>query len=310
MIVLRAVEKVAKDIKALKIQGATNVATQAVKALSSDLQELDDVSRDNVEESLSQYTNVLIETRETEPMMRNGLRYIQNWIYEGKWGNKEEFIGLVKEASNSILDMYAETKERFTEIGSRRILDGTTVLSHCHSSSVTQTLLKANRRGVDFKVIITETRPKFQGRITARELTDAGIETTMIVDSAARNFMKEADIVMVGCDAITSEGNVINKIGTSQVALAAHEARIPFYVLTTLLKFDPVTIHGEFEVIEERSTDEIWKDPPESLKIRNPAFDITKRDYIHGIISEVGIISPHSILDAIHRDYRWIVKRV
>ena len=309
MIVLIAVEETAEDIKSLKIQGATSVATHAVKALRSDLQELGNVGRDQVEKSLKDGIKVLIETRETEPMMRNGLRYMENRIGQGKWDNREQFRELVKDSSETILNMYAEAKEKFTEIGSRRILEGITVLSHCHSSSVSQTLLKAKKRGVDFKVIITETRPKFQGRITARELTDAGIETTMIVDSAARYFMKDADIVMVGCDAITSEGNVINKIGTSQVALSAHEARIPFYVLTTLLKFDPVTIHGEFEVIEERSIGEIWEDPPEELIIRNPAFDITKRDYIHGIISEVGIISPHSILDAIHRDYRWIVKR-
>jgi len=95
----------------------------------------------------------------------------------------------------------------------------------------------------------------------------------MIVDSAARHYMKEIDFVLVGSDAITSEGNVINKIGTSQVASAAWESRVPFYVVSTLLKFDPVTIHGAYEAIEERNIDEIWSDPPEGLKIRNPAFD-------------------------------------
>jgi ribose 1,5-bisphosphate isomerase len=136
---------------------------------------------------------------------------------------------------------------------------------------------------------------------------EAGIDTTMIVDSAARHYMKEIDFVVVGGDAITSEGNVINKIGTSQVALAAGEARVPFYVVSTLLKFDPVTIHGEYEAIEERETAEIWDAPPENLKIRNPAFDVTRRDYIHGIITEEGIISPHSILEAVHRHYPWIL---
>jgi ribose 1,5-bisphosphate isomerase len=119
--------------------------------------------------------------------------------------------------------------------------------------------------------------------------------------------MKEVGFVLVGADAITSEGNVINKIGTSQVASAAWEARVPFYVCSTLLKFDPVTIHGAYETIEERETDEIWSDPPKGLKIRNPAFDITRRNYIHGLITEVGIISPHSILEAIHRHYPWML---
>lgn len=310
LIILKAVENTAQNIKALKIQGATNVAIHALKALSKDLLDVDEVDRDNVEELLRTSVALLIDTRETEPMMRNGLRYIKVKIEEGDWGSREQFKELVEDATEKILQLFRETKEKLTEIGSRRILDGVTVLSHCHSSSVTETLLKARERGVNFKVIITETRPKYQGRITATELTEAGIDVTMFVDSAARYFMKKADLVMVGCDAITSEGNVINKIGTSQVALAAHEARIPFYVLTTLLKFDPVTIHGEFEVIEERNPGEVWDAPPAGLIIRNPAFDITRRDYIHGIISEVGIISPHSILDAINREYKWVVKRV
>jgi ribose 1,5-bisphosphate isomerase len=187
-------------------------------------------------------------------------------------------------------------------------MDGDTVFTHCHSSAVTETLIRAHESGKRFRVIQTETRPKYQGRITARELVEAGIDTTMIVDSAARHFMKEIDFVLVGSDAVTSEGNVINKIGTSQVALAAQEARIPFYVLSTLLKFDPVTIHGEFEAIEERGVQEIWEEPPEGLKLRNPAFDVTRRDYIHGIITEEGIISPHSILEAVHRHYPWILE--
>ena len=141
-----------------------------------------------------------------------------------------------------------------------------------------------------------------------REMIEAGIDATMIVDSAARNFINKSDLVLVGADAITSEGNVINKIGTSQVALAAQEARTPFYVATELLKFDPQTIHGDYEAIEERPTDEIWPEAPEDLKIRNPAFEVVRRDYIHGIICEEGLISPQSILEAVRRRYPWILE--
>jgi ribose 1,5-bisphosphate isomerase len=222
--------------------------------------------------------------------------------------SRESFKKMVTNVEESILSMYINSRMRIQEIGAKRIKDGDIILTHCHSSAVTGTLLLAHEQGICFKVIQTETRPKYQGRITARELAEVGIDTTMIVDSAARHYMKEVDFVLVGCDAITSEGNIINKIGTSQVALAAYEARIPFYVLGTLLKFDPVTIHGHYEAIEERKIAEIWDDPPAGLKIRNPAFDVTRRDYIHGLISEEGIISPHSTLEAIHRHYPWILE--
>jgi ribose 1,5-bisphosphate isomerase len=309
-IVLKEVEKTAEEIKALRIRGATNVATQAVKALSKDLFRLDNVERYQVENFLRRGVETLMNTRETEPMMRNGLRYIESRIIESNWNSREMFKERVDKATEKILKLFRETKEKLTHIGSRRILNGATILTHCHSSSVIETLIKAYERGISFNVIQTETRPKYQGRITARELSEVGIDTTMIVDGAVRHFMKKADLVLVGCDAITSEGNVINKIGTSQVALAAHEGRIPFYILSTLLKFDPMTIYGEFEAIEERATNEIWDNPPKGLKIRNPAFDVTKRDYIHGIISEAGIISPHSILETINREYQWMLRDI
>ncbi len=301
------VQHTADRIKALKIQGATSVAVQSVKALGKELRNLEWTQPEDVFDLLDESINTLVESRATEPMMRNGLKYMKRLIHESDWNTPEELREIVQEAEVCILTTFNEGKNQMIDVGARRIEEGDTILTHCHSSGVTGTLLRAKEQGKDFKVIQTETRPKYQGRITAHELVEAGIDTTMIVDSAARHYMKEIDFVLVGSDAITSEGNVINKIGTSQMALAANEARIPFYVVSTLLKFDPVTIHGSYEAIEERHTDEIWDNPPDGLRILNPAFDVTRRDYIHGLITEEGIISPHSILEAIHRHYPWML---
>jgi ribose 1,5-bisphosphate isomerase len=118
--------------------------------------------------------------------------------------------------------------------------------------------------------------------------------------------MHDVDIVVVGADAITSEGNVVNKIGSSTIAVLAREARKPFYVVSELLKFDPATLYGEYEKIEERSQDEIWKEAPAELNVRNPAFDVTPRNLIHGIICEEGIVSPQSVAEVVHRVYPWV----
>ena len=302
---MKSIKETAGKIKRLEIQGATNVAVSAAKALAQDL--LDAETPDESARALDEGVRKLVAARDTEPMLRNGLKYIQSHVPRD-WTDRDEFREAVERASAEIQGFFKESKTRIVEIGARRVRDGDTILTHCHSSAVTETLVEAHRQGRRFRVIQTETRPKYQGRITARELVEAGIDTTMIVDSAARHFMKEIDFVVVGGDAITSEGNVINKIGTSQVALAASEARIPFYVVSTLLKFDPVTIGGRYEAIEERDTGEIWDAPPKGLKIRNPAFDVTRRDYIHGVITEEGVISPHSILEAVHRHYPWILE--
>ena len=109
--------------------------------------------------------------------------------------------------------------------------------------------------------------------------------------------MGNVDLVVVGADAITSEGNVVNKIGTSGIAVLANEARKPFYVVSELLKFDPETLGGEYERIEQRNPSEVWNEAPEKLSVRNPAFDVTPNRYINGLICEEGVIPPQSIAE-------------
>jgi ribose 1,5-bisphosphate isomerase len=238
--------------------------------------------------------------------MRNALRYL---IAQAQNANTEKVDSLSQMVVSSAIQFLADleaSRERTAEIGAKRILDGSVVFTHCHSSTVTRLLAKAKSDGINFKVICTETRPAFQGRITAKELVDLSIDTTFIVDSAARTFMGNVDVVMVGADAITSEGNVVNKIGSSGIAVLADEARVPFYVVSELLKFDPETLKGEYEKIEQRNPTEVWSEAPQKLTVRNPAFDVTPNRYIHGIVCEEGIIAPQSIVEVMHRNYAWV----
>ncbi len=305
---MEKVKEAADRIRRLQVQGATNVALTAVRALVEQMKISRALDRSSALAEIAEARTILFESRETEPFMRNAIRYIEWRVEKADWHKMGELRNLIQGISEELLKGFEEARRRIAEVGSRRIMPGTRVLTHCHSSAVTMVFKRAKERGVDFDVVCTETRPVYQGRITARELLEAGIETTMIVDSAVRSFMNRVDLVVVGADAVTSEGNVINKIGTSQVALAAQEARTPFYVATELLKFDPATIHGDYEAIEERSPAEVWPDAPEGLAIRNQAFDVTRRDYIHGVICEEGLISPHSILEAVRRRYPWILE--
>jgi ribose 1,5-bisphosphate isomerase len=255
---------------------------------------------------LSEARATLFASRATEPLMRNAVRWIISQVENSGKEKVDALAKVVSSSSSQFLKNLEASKECIAEIGAKRIRDNSMVFTHCHSSTVTHLLSKAKEDGKAFEVVCTETRPVFQGRITAKELLALGVKTTFIVDSAARSFMRNADLVIVGADAITSEGNVINKIGTSTIALLAHEARKPFYVVAELLKFDPATVCGDYEQIEERSPDEVWKGAPEKLIVRNPAFDVTRRDFIHGIICEEGIIPPHSVSEVMHRKHPWI----
>ena len=303
----KVVSIVADKIKRIEIQGARNVAIAAIKAIQDETKKTKASSKKEFINDLLESKNILFNSRATEPLMRNSIRYL---IHEIESSNKEtvkEMVDLVSQVAEQFLRNLEQSKENIAKVGSRRIFHHSRILTHCHSSTVTSILRKAKLDGKSFEVVCTESRPVFQGRITAKEMLNSGIKTTMIVDSAVRHFMNQVDLVMVGADAITSEGNVINKIGTSMVALAAKEARTPFYVVSELLKFDPLTIHGEYEKLEERSSKEVWDNSPAGLIIRNPAFDVTRREFIHGIICEEGIISPHSINEVIFRKYPWVL---
>jgi ribose 1,5-bisphosphate isomerase len=293
-------------IRRLEVQGARNVAIAAVKALESLAKESKSKTRETFMKDLSEAKTLLFAARETEPLMRNAVRWVISRVEDSDERNVCELVNLVSSSSQNFQKNLEASKKRIAEIGSKRVLDGSAVFTHCHSSTVTNLLSMALKDGKNFEVICTETRPAFQGRITAKEMLELGVKTTFIVDSAARSFMKNVDLVVVGADAITSEGNVVNKIGSGTLALLASEARKPFYVVSELLKFDPATLFGEYEKIEERSRDEVWKEAPAELNVRNPAFDVTPRDLIHGVICEEGIVSPHSIAEVVHRTYPWV----
>ena len=303
---MESIQETAEKIRKLEIQGARNVAINAIKAVEALAKQTKAKNKTEFLKELSKAKKTLFVTRETEPLMRNAIRWIMNRVDKNNSKKVNDIAKSVSSSANQFLNNLERSREEIATIGANRIRNGSVIFTHCHSSTVTYMLQKAKQQGKIFEVICTETRPIFQGRKTAKEMLDLNLKTTMIVDSAARHFMNQADIVLVGSDAITSEGNVINKIGTSLIALAAHEARTPFYVVSELLKFDPATIHGDYEKIEERDPSEVWKDPPKKLIIRNPAFDVTRRDYIHGIICEEGIISPHSTMEVVRRKYPWV----
>lgn len=281
---------VASRIKKLEIQGARDVAKQGLQALASDARSSKARTIGAFKKEIKSNAKLLATARPTEPALRNGIALILRAIVR-----EDELKGAkraVAEAAKQYIVGMENAKKRIIDIGVKRIKPKMTVLTHCHSSTVTAILIKAWKKGIRFQVINTETRPRYQGRLTAKELVKAGIPVTHIVDSAVRRVMNDVDLVIVGADAITAEGNLVNKIGTSQIALVAHEARTEFACACETYKFDPITATGEYEPIEQRGKSEVWKNPPKKLKIKNPAFDFTPPEYIDYIITEEGILTP------------------
>jgi ribose 1,5-bisphosphate isomerase len=282
-------EEIVKNIKELHIQGAEKIAVAAVEAFSLKLKETK-----NKQELESVYEE-LKNLRPTEPALRNALKYcLSNYEQNPDIGN-------------FVINFFKDAKKKIAEYGAKKIQDGMIVFTHCHSSTVEAIAIEAKKQGKNFVIYNTETRPRFQGRTTAENLAKAGIPVVHFVDSAARTYLKKADIFLFGCDAVTSEGKLFNKIGTEFIAEFTSQNRIPSYSCTNSWKFDPETVYGFEEVIEERDPAEVWENPPAGVTIKNPAFEITSPDVLTGIITEIGIFKPEVLVLEIQKYYPWMI---
>lgn len=282
----KLVEDAAKKIINMEVRGASRIA----KFVAETLRDFAKTIESDFDENMRKASEILMNTRPTAVSLFNAINYIMR--YEGE--SLEEKKADVIRRADEFIKWVDTAKQKIGEIGAKRIKDGWTILTHCNSSTALSVIKTAFKQGKNIEVIATESRPRYQGHLTVKELVREGIPVTLIVDSAVRYFMKEVDCVVVGADTITVNGALINKIGTSQIALCAKEARVPFMVCAETYKFSPKTLFGELVVIEERDPEEVA--PKEiielGVKVRNPAFDVTPRDYIDLIITEIGAIPP------------------
>jgi methylthioribose-1-phosphate isomerase len=193
------------------------------------------------------------------------------------------------------------------EEGVALISDGYNLLTHCNAGGLATAMygtalspmFRAKEMGMGIHVYVDETRPLLQGaRITAWELMEAGIPTTLITDNMAAFTMSQGkvDMVIVGADRIAKNGDTANKIGTLGVAILAREFDVPFYVAAPRSTIDLMTPSGADIPIEERGPDEVTRGfgkqtAPLGVKVYNPAFDVTPSRYITGIITEKGVVS-------------------
>jgi len=186
------------------------------------------------------------------------------------------------------------------EHGRALIRPGMTVLTHCNAGALavselgtaTAPLYLSHAAGVRFQVLVDETRPLLQGaRLTAWELAAAGIDVTLICDNMAASFMARGavDLVLVGTDRVTRNGDVVNKIGTLNLAVLCRHFGVPFYVACPSSTWDPSTARGADVPIEERDPAEVLGSAAARVSARNPAFDVTPADLVTGIITERGI---------------------
>lgn len=199
------------------------------------------------------------------------------------------------------------------------------ILTHCNAGwlatvdygTALAPIYTAHDAGLDIHVWVDETRPRNQGAsLTAWELGQHGVPHTVICDNAGGHLMQhgQVDMVIVGADRVTANGDVCNKIGTYLKALAAFDNQVPFYAAVPTPTIDWAMHDGREIEIEERSHEEvsimsgqgadgsvtqihILPHGPQAAvtRVANPAFDVTPARLVTGIITESGVCPPQQL---------------
>ena len=223
-------------------------------------------------------------------------------------GNGATIFPVLHREATLILDEDRAMCRRIGAHGLTLLPANARVLTHCNAGALATggigtalaPIYLAVEQGQHVSVFANETRPLLQGsRLTAWELSQAGIDVTVLADNMAAALMRDGavDLVIVGADRIAANGDVANKTGTYALALAARYHGLPFYVAAPWTTVDPDTPSGRDIVIEHRDGDElrVWSGiptTPAGVSVYNPAFDVTPAALISAILTDRGIARP------------------
>lgn len=324
------IDKTVKDIKSIKIQGATNIAKASIGALldfSKDfkvgvLPKIENCKICNFLRVTEINANKLAFARPDEPLNQNLVNFIMSKLEKDKNKDVKKKIVNFQKSCREALAMIARNEELITANGielirkiAKKKKKPVLIFTHCNSSSVFKIIQGAHKARVKVKVYDSETRPRFQGRIMAKNLMKHGIDVTMMTDSAAPFVISKndpdkinIDLVIIGADVVGMDGSVLNKIGSYSLALAAKSADVPFYTAASLLKTrKDLASYREIE-IEKRDPTELWQKSLKGIKAINYAFDTVPPEYITGVITEFGILKPEKVKKTAGKKYKEIFK--
>jgi methylthioribose-1-phosphate isomerase len=227
-------------------------------------------------------------------------------------GNRNKSVssikGLLFKEAKKIVEEDQLICRRMANFGAKLIKNNDRILTVCNTGILATVdygtalgaIYRAKGQGKRIKVYACETRPLLQGaRLTAWELKQAKIDSTLICDNMAADLMRNGlvDKVFVGADRIAANGDTANKIGTYSLAVLARFHALPFYVVAPSSTFDLRLASGKKIVIENRPSSEVTSIrgvaiAPKGIKVYNPAFDVTSNKLVSAIITEKGIIRP------------------
>ncbi|TYQ18181.1 UNVERIFIED_CONTAM: methylthioribose-1-phosphate isomerase [Acetivibrio alkalicellulosi] len=306
---LKALEEIVEAIVFLRVRGAPAIGIAAAFGVYVSTFYDKSLPFNNLKEKFFYCKEKIAASRPTAVNLFWALERMKEKFLSHESLCENEIKKALKEEANLIKKEDEIVCRSIGEYGLSLLKPGGFVMTHCNPGSIATAkygtalapLYLAKEKGIDVGVFACETRPLLQGaRLTSWELSEAGIDVTLICDNMASIVMKEGKIqaVLVGCDRIAKNGDTANKIGTSGLAILAKHYNIPFYVFSPISTIDFSIESGEEIQIEIRNPKEItsqWYEKPMApieVKVYNPAFDVTDNSLITAIITENGIAYP------------------
>jgi methylthioribose-1-phosphate isomerase len=305
---IKDIPTLCEAIQKLRVRGAPAIGIAAAMGVA--LSAINYLGNDNsfLTEQIQKSMDEIRATRPTAVNLFWALERMKRVLNRVEKNNVKTIQDKLVEEARTIWEEDREICRRIGRNGASLLPDEVTVLTHCNAGGLATSeygtalgiIYAALESGKKVSVYTDETRPLLQGaRLTTWELQNAGINVTLICDSAAGFLMqkKKIDCVIVGADRIASNGDVANKIGTYTLAVLARKHRIPFYVAAPISTIDLTLASGNGIPIEERAAEEITagfgkRTAPENTAVYNPAFDITPFSLVNAIITEQKILFP------------------
>lgn len=300
--------EVAEAIRSMVIRGAPAIGAAAAYGLALAALDSQAATLEALRQDLRRASHVLRQARPTAVNLAWALDRIEQGLEMMEPLTVEEVVGYVLEEAQAIAVEDVETNRKMGLNGLPLVPAGARIIHHCNTGALATVdygtalgvVRTAHEHGKQVHVYVDETRPRLQGaRLTTWELQQLGIPHTLIVDGASGYIMSRVgiDLCLVGCDRMAANGDAANKIGTFNLALAAHAHQVPFYVVLPFSTIDFSIESGEQIPIEERPAEEITlvgdcRICPPGVQAANPAFDVTPARYITAIITERGVAYP------------------
>lgn len=302
----RSAAEVAEGIKTMVVRGAPAIGCAAAYGIALEALQFELQTSQDFKFALENAFRVLGESRPTAVNLFWALKRMRNfWSACADQAPSKIAQRLLEEAHQIAIEDVAINRAMGAH-GAALLPDGTRVLTHCNAGALATAghgtalgvIRSAVESGKKISVIADETRPFLQGaRLTAWEMVQEGIPTTLISDGMAGHLMATGciDVVVVGTDRVAANGDVANKIGTYMVAVLARRHKIPFYVACPLSTIDLSLSSGNEIPIEERAPEEVlgfneFRWAADGVNVRNPSFDVTPAELVTGLITERGVI--------------------